>query len=358
MGVIGCIIDFMIRADTIQITPEILGLIAKIDEFKGAWRALDVIAARSPVRLAPRRDDREHRLFDAHRGKQAVRSEVERLLSNLDIKPFTTRDEEEVAGYARGHGPVFSPRGSDIDVTENHIHQLHRDLLRYSEKDRDTRGNRRPNQNSSPLSTRTGGKLAWYLRPPTPLTRRAALTELVTGATPQRGSRSASPAADRTCGSWSFSRFIRSRTATGVSAGVDHFAAFKRGLRLCSVLSLESVIEQSKEAYYLALRQTQGTIRPTRRTGGPGWCFFYGRWPSRCGALTRRSSARSWCSRRCRSCRCRSSNSPANTAESTMGDVIRLTGASRNTLKQHFRALVEQAHLNRHGRGRGVWYEL
>ena len=31
--------------------------------------------------------------------------------------------------------------------------------------------------------------------------------------------------------------------------------------------SLESVIEQSKEAYYLALRQTQGTIR----TGAPVW---------------------------------------------------------------------------------------
>jgi len=31
--------------------------------------------------------------------------------------------------------------------------------------------------------------------------------------------------------------------------------------------SLESVIEQSKEAYYLALRQTQGTIR----TGAPDW---------------------------------------------------------------------------------------
>jgi predicted HTH transcriptional regulator len=42
----------------------------------------------------------------------------------------------------------------------------------------------------------------------------------------------------------------------------------------------------------------------------------------------------------------------------TMGDVIRLTGASRNTLKQHFRALVEQGHLNQHGSGRGVWYEL
>ena len=31
--------------------------------------------------------------------------------------------------------------------------------------------------------------------------------------------------------------------------------------------SLESVIEHSKEAYYLALRQTQGTIR----TAAPNW---------------------------------------------------------------------------------------
>jgi len=41
----------------------------------------------------------------------------------------------------------------------------------------------------------------------------------------------------------------------------------------------------------------------------------------------------------------------------TMGDIIRLTGASRNTLKQHFRALVEQGHITRHGGGRGSWYE-
>jgi predicted HTH transcriptional regulator len=33
-------------------------------------------------------------------------------------------------------------------------------------------------------------------------------------------------------------------------------------------------------------------------------------------------------------------------------------GVSRDTLKQHFRALVERGHLNQHGNGRGVWYEL
>jgi predicted HTH transcriptional regulator len=41
----------------------------------------------------------------------------------------------------------------------------------------------------------------------------------------------------------------------------------------------------------------------------------------------------------------------------TMGDVIRLTGASRSTLKQHFRALVERGYIKRYGGGRGSWYE-
>ncbi len=40
---------FMQRIDTLQITPDILSLIARIDEFKGAWRALGALA---PDRLA------------------------------------------------------------------------------------------------------------------------------------------------------------------------------------------------------------------------------------------------------------------------------------------------------------------
>lgn len=42
----------------------------------------------------------------------------------------------------------------------------------------------------------------------------------------------------------------------------------------------------------------------------------------------------------------------------TRDDAIRLTGGNRNTLKQHFRALVAQGHLSQHGAGRGIWYEL
>ena len=34
----------MIQSNTVQTTPEILGLIAGIEEFKGAWRALGTLA--------------------------------------------------------------------------------------------------------------------------------------------------------------------------------------------------------------------------------------------------------------------------------------------------------------------------
>jgi hypothetical protein len=46
---------------------------------------------------------------------------------------ITTRDEQEVAGYAETMELVFRS-WAEITLTENHIKQLHRDLLRYSEK--------------------------------------------------------------------------------------------------------------------------------------------------------------------------------------------------------------------------------
>ena len=42
----------------------------------------------------------------------------------------------------------------------------------------------------------------------------------------------------------------------------------------------------------------------------------------------------------------------------TIGDAIKLTGVSRNTLKQHFRNLVAHGHLDQQGGGRGAWYGL
>ena len=139
MGVNGCIIEFMIRSDSLQITPEILSLIARIDEFKGAWRALGTLA---PDRLsALRRVATIESIGSSTRieGSKLTDREVERLLSNLAIQSFDTRDEQEVAGYAQLMDMVFSS-WQDIPFNENHIKQLHQVLLTHSEKDARHRG--------------------------------------------------------------------------------------------------------------------------------------------------------------------------------------------------------------------------
>jgi hypothetical protein len=90
----------MLKTDAFEITPELLCLIAEIDEFKGAWRALGTLA---PERLkALRRVATIESIGSSTRieGSKLTDREVERLLANLEIKKFDTRDEQEVAGYA------------------------------------------------------------------------------------------------------------------------------------------------------------------------------------------------------------------------------------------------------------------
>src|SRR6202142_1562194 len=123
----------MIQLATLKITPEILGFISELDEFKGAWRALGTLA---PERLsALRRVATIESIGSSTRieGSRLSDRDVERLLANLEIKAFATRDEQEVAGYAEVMETVFAA-WEDLVFTENHNRQLHRDLLVYSEK--------------------------------------------------------------------------------------------------------------------------------------------------------------------------------------------------------------------------------
>lgn len=97
----------MIKTDTLSISPEFLGLIAEIDEFKGAWKALGTLA---PERLsALRRVATIESIGSSTRieGSKLSDSEVEKLLSNLSIQSFASRDEQEVAGYAETMEQIF-----------------------------------------------------------------------------------------------------------------------------------------------------------------------------------------------------------------------------------------------------------
>lgn len=161
----------MLRTESLHITPEILSLIAEVDEFKGAWRALGQLA---PEQLSSlRRVATIESIGSSTRieGSRLSDAQVEALLGNLQIGQFATRDEQEVAGYAEVMNIVFQ-NYEDIPLSESHVQQLHRELLRYSGRTTGTAAIIRSPPTMSKRSMQTAGAWASSLPRPAPLKRR------------------------------------------------------------------------------------------------------------------------------------------------------------------------------------------
>lgn len=358
MGVNGCSIGSMLRTDTIQITPEILSLIARIDEFKGAWRALGTLA---PDRLsALRRVATIESIGSSTRieGSKLTDREVEQLLSNLEIKSFATRDEQEVAGYAELMDLVFSS-WQDIPFTENHIKQLHQILLRYSEKDTWHRGNYKTNSNSVAAFNENGAQIGIVFQTATPFDTPHLMTELVAWVNQEREMARLHPLLIIALCVVVFLEIHPFQDGNGrLSRVLTTLLLLQAGYAYVPYSSLESVIEQSKEAYYLALRQTQGTIRTESPNWQPWLVFFLRSLSEQVRRLEKKVEREKIVLAAMPELSLQIVEFAREHGRVTIGEAIKLTGASRNTLKQHFRSLVERGTLNQHGSGRGVWYDL
>ena len=163
---------------SLNITPEILKVISELDEFKGAWRAIG--------RLAPERLSNLRHVATIESVGSSTRIEgvaltdrdVEALLSNLEIGEFKNRDEQEVAGYAHVMETIFNSWEA-IDLTENHMKQLHRDLLQYTDKDQRHRGNYKTLDNHIEAFGPDGEGLGVVFETATPFETPAKMADLV-----------------------------------------------------------------------------------------------------------------------------------------------------------------------------------
>lgn len=348
----------MLRIDTLQITPEILSLIARVDEFKGAWRALGTLA---PDRLAAlRRVATIESIGSSTRieGSKLSNREVERLLSNLEINAFGTRDEQEVAGYAEVMDQVFAS-WQDISFSENHIKQLHQMLLRYSEKDTRHRGNYKTHSNSVAAFDENGAQIGIVFQTATPFDTPRLMSELVDWVNQEREAGQLHPLLIIAICIVVFLEIHPFQDGNGrLSRVLTTLLLLQAGYAYVPYSSLESVIEQSKEAYYLALRQTQGTIRTEAPDWQPWLVFFLRSLTEQVALLEKKVEREKIVMATLPELSLQIVEFTREHGRVTMSEVIQLTGASRNTLKQHFRALVEHGTLNQHGSGRGVWYDL
>lgn len=348
----------MLKTDTIQITPELLGLIAEIDEFKGAWRALGTLA---PERLKALRHVATIESIGSStriEGSKLTDREVERLLANLEIKKFASRDEQEVAGYAEVMETIFHA-WADIPITENHIKQLHRDLLRHSDKDERHRGAYKTLRNDVGAFDADGTMIGIVFETATPFDTPHRMTELVKWLNDTRELKRIHPLLIVAVFIVTFLEIHPFQDGNGrLSRVMTTLLLLQAGYAYVPYSSLESVIENSKEAYYLALRQTQGTIRTDAPDWQPWLIFFIRALQNQKRRLSEKVEREKLMVAALPELAAQIIDHARRHGRVTIGETIRTTGASRNTLKEHFRRLLEQGHLVRHGAGKGTWYAL
>ncbi|MDI4091181.1 Fic family protein [Pseudomonas aeruginosa] len=348
----------MFRTDTLQITPEVLGLVARIDEFKGAWRALGTLA---PDRLsALRRVATIESIGSSTRieGSKLSDREVERLLSNLAIKKFDSRDEQEVAGYAELMDLIFRA-WEDIPFTENHVKQLHQIQLQYSQKDEWHRGGYKTNSNSVAAFDENGAQIGIVFETATPFDTPRLMAELLTWVSDEREKAVLHPLLIIGIFVVVFLEIHPFQDGNGrLSRVLTTLLLLQAGYAYVPYSSLESVIEASKEGYYLALRQTQGTIRSDTPNWQPWLLFFLRSLAEQVRRLEKKVEREKIVLAALPELSLQIVEFAREHGRVTMAEAIKLTGVSRNTLKQHFRDLTERNHLEQHGSGRGVWYGL
>lgn len=343
---------------TLRITPEILSLVAEIDEFKGIWRAIG--------RIAPERLSRLRRVATIESIGSSTRIEgaslsdrdVEKLLFNLAIGTFATRDEQEVAGYAAVMETVFQSFDV-IPPTENHIRQLHRDLLAHSTKDERHRGEWKTLANHVEAFDADGRSLGVVFATASPFDTPRLMVDLVEWMRDQEQEQHLHPLLVIAVFVVVFLEIHPFQDGNGrLSRILTTLLLLRAGYAYVPYSSLESVIEQSKEGYYLALRRTQGTIRTATPDWNP-WIVFFLHALQRqkrrleakiererviLGALPELSVAILELAR--------------ERGRVTVMEAARVTGSSRNTVKDHLKTLTEAGHLVQHGAGRGTWYGL
>jgi Fic family protein len=122
--------------------------------------------------------------------------------------------------------------------------------------------------------------------------------------------------------------------------------------------SLESIIEQNKDSYYLALRRTQVSIR----NEDPEWNHWLDLF------LNALAQQKTRLEKKIERERLILGDLPELSVEIlelcrergrvTVAEATNATGANRNTIKDHIKALTRAGHLVQHGAGRGTWYGL
>lgn len=350
------------REPKLSFGPDLVKLIAEIDEFKGKWEALKTF---SPDRLSALRKVATIESVGSStriEGAKLSDAEVEDLLSRaISIKSFKTRDEQEVAGYAEAMDLVFEAY-ADMHLTENHIRQLHQTLLRHSDKDAHHRSSYKTLSNNVAAFDVDGREIGVVFETTSPFDTPREMEALVAWTRKTLDEEALHPLLVIAIFIVAFLAIHPFQDGNGrLSRVLTALLLLRAGYAYVPYASLERVIEENKDLYYKALRRTQTTLKSEKPDWEP-WVGFFLR------SLKRQKDNLAARLDHERIAQGSEADLPELSLQIlkalrakerlTIAQLASITSANRNTLKVRLRELVADRRVRRHGKARATWYSL
>lgn len=358
-------------------TNEMLQSISRIDAFRGGWDAGN--APPPDQLLSLRRFATIESVGSSTRieGSKLSDAEVESLLGNLETESFQSRDEEEVGGYAVVM-EMLHDSWKTMELSENLLLQLHRDLLQFSTKDERNRGSWKTHANHVSAFDADGKEIGVIFQTASPFETPDLIRDLVEWHQRELAAPYYHPLLRVAVFVVTFLAIHPFQDGNGrLSRIITNLLLMKAGYSHVAYSSLESVVEHNKDIYYRALRATQKSF-PDDATGKPDsidwnpWIHFFLRslrkqveeLEKRINQIVHEGSFVPYSIEL---------KHPESTFELsplaekvldllqkrktlTVAEASLELGANRNTVKVKFRELITAGHVRLCGKGRGAHY--
>jgi Fic family protein len=348
----------MLENVDIQINNKMLAIISEVDEFKGSWRLLGEMAPEKLRALKKIATIESVGSSNRIEGNKLSDRQVEELLSRIKKTSFANRDEEEVAGYAKLADTIFDD-WEVIPLSENYIKQLHKILLEYSSKDEKHKGEYKKISNAVTAYDSEGKELGVVFETATPFETPIKMQKLVEWTSKNLSDKFYHPLIVIGVFVVNFLAIHPFQDGNGrLSRALTNLLLLKSGYAYVPYSSTESIIEDNKEGYYRALRQTQNTLK--NNPDYEPWLMFFLK------TLQKQKIRLEYKIENTSIFTQTNLDLPEISAKilevfnakdrATISELSKLTRVNINTIKKHLASLVENNYLTKHGKTRGVWY--
>jgi len=288
-------------------------------------------------------------------GSKLTDEEVEKIMRGLAISKFADRDSQEVQGYLETLQNVFESF-QNLPFREGVITSLHKQLLKYSNKDDLHRGVYKKKKNTVGVLG-PGSKIAKIIFETTPayLTAKEMqeLLEWTNEALKENRFHKLLIIADFII---EFLKIHPFEDGNGrLSRVLTNLLLLRSGYQFTQYVSHEQIIEHRKDEYYIALRKSQETFKTNNDNISPWLNFFL--------AVIHEQATKALVY--LREEKIEDTLSPkqyeiwkyiSEVDETSIIEIIKFTGIVRGTVKQSLDRLMELGQVRRVGLGRGTRY--